>query len=499
MKIGLAQINLTVGDFQLNAKKLVRAYREALDAGVDLVVGPKGGLVGYPVADLVYKARFVAQSQAVLEEIAKEVGDIPFCLGYIASKKDEAFTSSVVILHKGLVVESCLNEDDGCFFSSAQRSFIWNYKGMKIGFFLGSHGSFSFHKTEAFVREVASEFKDVHILINLQAFAFQLGAQEQPLSIMKFFVESLKIPVVYCSSVGGNDEIIFNGGSLAVSRNGEVLARGREFEEDVVIVDLEGEKVDSNQLGEMESLYKALALGVRDYVQKSGFGSVVIGLDGGIDSAVSAVLAQEALGSDAVQAYTITDEAVCKSVQRELSVLAENLEIGCNEIPFLGSLSEMESAISLHCEERVMDLIMPKVNARVRGAYLLAMAESSGALLLSTVNKTDLALGRCTIYGDTCGGLAIGGGVSKALMYKLAHWINREKEIIPGALIKEEIKGRRRESLADCEKLEKVLELYTEQNKSSDEIIAMFSSDFFFEQDWQLGFLVGSLRVAGLG
>ncbi len=491
MKVGLAQINPTIGDFPGNAKKLVNAYREALDAGADLVISPELGLVGYPPRDLLFKSRFIPQSLAVLEELAKEVGEVPFIVGYVdhADGIGKPFTNSAAILVNGevhgrrdkMLLPTYDVFDEQRYFTPATENLVWEYNGVRIGISICEDiwTEDYLHRPLYKVNPITQLVdQGVDVLVNLSASPYSHGKQERRINLLSGVAKEAGVPLFYCNAVGGNDQLIFDGGSLAFCEKGELIGQSAQFAEQTLVVDSRAQTIVTTPLHPMEELYEALVLGVRDYATKCGFSRACLGLSGGIDSALTAVLACAALGGDKVHGLTMPSPFSSEGSVNDSLALAHALGMRCDRVGIAESFESVKQALAAPFDHAAEDVTEENMQARIRGLYLMSLSNKTGALLLTTGNKSELAVGYCTIYGDMCGGLAVISDLPKTLVYDLCRWINREQEIIPWNTIDKPPSAELRpdqtdqDSLPEYDVLDTILEKYVEEDKSADEILA---------------------------
>ncbi len=491
MKVGLAQINATIGDFQGNAKKLVNAYRGALDAGAELVISPEHSLIGYPPRDLLYKSRFISQSKAVLEEMAKEVGEVPLLVGYADQSEGvgKPFTNSVAILHLGKVVgrrdKTLLPNydvfDERRYYQPASENLVWEFNGTRIGITICED-----IWTEDFLHHPLYETspvdglieQGVDLIVNLSASPFSTGKQERRVALLESVAKKAAAPLFYCNAVGGNDQLVFDGGSMAFCQKGELIGQASQFSEETVVIESHAKTISLEQQHPMEEIYNALVLGLRDYARKCGFKKACLGLSGGIDSALTAVLACDALGAENVHGLTMPSPFSSEGSVNDSLQIASKLGMRCDRVEISDTFASVKSAMQVPFDGAAEDVTEENMQARIRGLYLMSLSNKTGALLLTTGNKSELAVGYCTIYGDMCGGLAAISDLPKTTVYELSRWINREDEIIPWNTIEKPPSAELRpdqtdqDSLPEYDVLDTILEKYVEQDKSADEIIA---------------------------
>jgi len=495
MKVALAQINTTVGDFAGNEAKILAAYQRAVEAQVDLVIFPELATCGYPPRDLLLKKQFLAQNIELLNRLAKATGKTGLLIGYVGKNQTvpgREATNSAALCQNGRIVASRTKMllptydvfDEDRYFEPATENSPVEFNGQKIGLTICEDlwNDEDFWHERRYRRNPAAELAaaGAQIIFNVSASPWHLGKNQIRHRMLGSLAAKIKCPLLYCNLVGGNDELIFDGGSLAFNAAGELAAQGELFTDDFLLVDTERMKpIEPKQLGDEELVYKALVLGLRDYLHKCGFKSAVLGLSGGIDSALTAVLAVDALGRENVRGISLPSQFSSKGSLDDARVLAEKLGIQYDVIPiqpiFESARQQLKKVFS-GCSE---DTTEENIQARLRGVALMALSNKFGSLLLTTGNKSELAVGYCTLYGDMCGGLAVISDVPKTMVYRVANWINRAKEIIPTASITKPPSAELRpnqtdqDSLPPYETLDAILDAYVVQLRSASEIIAM--------------------------
>jgi NAD+ synthetase len=495
MKIGIAQINPVVGDFPGNAKKILAAYRECLDSGAELVITPEMSLVGYPPRDLVFKSRFVPKCLQALDYLAGEVGDAPLLVGYVdhhhPARPGKPFRNAAAWLERGEVRHRIWKTllptydvfDERRYFEpgASCEPVVWN--GRRIGITICEDIWTEEDLQRPFYdRDPVGELsaKGVDIIVNLSASPFHLGKPAVRRSMIGGIARRIGVPVVYCNTVGANDQLVFDGHSLVASANGRILAQMNGFAGECRVVDVnavahEDEPWDAS---EPQQLHAALVLGLRDYVTKCGFESVCLGLSGGIDSAVTAALAVDALGAENVFGLTLPGPYSSRGSIDDSFELARRLGIRCEEVSITAAFDALKETMRSVFRDKPEDITEENMQARIRGLLLMAYSNKENHLLLTTGNKSELAVGYCTIYGDMNGGLAVISDLPKTRVYELARWINREQEIIPHNTIDKPPSAELRpdqkdqDTLPPYDVLDAILELYVEHQLSSDEIIA---------------------------
>jgi len=481
MKIGILQLNFTVGDFRGNSEKLVSAYEKAVREGAELCVGSELGLCGYPPRDLLNRRDFVESHERALREVAKRVGKVPLLIGGIEKTNQKAGrplynTAFLVEKRKTRVVARKILLptydvfDEDRYFEAGDKVGSVRIAGKRVGVTICEDiwNDEDLWPERRYridpVRELAK--KGMDLLINLSASPWNIGKEKVRYRLLAEVAKREKIPVIQVNQVGGNDELVFDGQSLGLGVKGGLLARGVAFMEDVKVVDIGGKEEKPVWAGDEEQVFQALVLGTRDYLQKCGFQEVVLGLSGGIDSALVAVVAAEALGKDKVLGVAMPSRFSSAGSLADAEALAKRLGIRYKEIPIEDTFAAMLRSIAPAREGRRGGLTEENLQSRIRGMTLMAISNDSGRLLLTTGNKSEMAVGYCTLYGDMCGALAVIADVPKTLVYRISRWINREREIIPKNSIEKAPSAELRpdqkdqDSLPPYEELDRILESY---------------------------------------
>ncbi len=496
MKVGIAQINGVIGDFPGNAKRLLQAYRECLEQGAELVVTPELALAGYPPRDLVFKSQFVPKGLQALDYLAGEVKEVPLLVGYIdhhaSDRPGKPFRNAAAFLHRGAIVAKVWKTllptydvfDERRYFEPGESCEPIRWNGLRLGvticedIWTGEFLERPLYERDP-VRELAA--RGIDVLFNLSASPFHLGKPEQRRELMAGVAKDAGVPVVYANAVGGQDQLVFDGHSLVATPDGRIAVQLPGFAEACVTVDLGALPAGEAPLAQPVAagqIHGALVLGLRDYVRKCGFRSVCLGLSGGIDSALTAVVAAAALGAENVHGLTMPSPFSSGGSVDDSVALARNLGIRCDTVPIAGSFASVKAAMAPLFAGTREDVTEENMQARIRGLYLMALSNKFGHLLLTTGNKSELAVGYCTIYGDMCGGLAVISDLPKTRVYELSRWINREREIIPWNTLDKPPSAELRpdqkdqDTLPPYEVLDAILELYVEQHLSAEEIVA---------------------------
>ena len=495
MKVGIAQINTTVGDFPGNSAAILSAYRALVADGAELVLTPELSIPGYPPLDLIFAGEFVERNLAALRELHAAVGEVPLVVGFIdrnTSGKGKPFHNAAAFLEKGkppVVIHKRLLPtydvfDEARYFEPGEASAPITYGGHRVGITIcedlwtPEYLPGALYKVDPPADLVAG---GADLLLNLSASPFQYGKPGTRLQMLQAQVARFGVPIYYCNSVGGNDQLVFDGHSLVLSADGKHLQRLGGFKEELAVVGDPANpfKPDYNRdVDDLGELYQALVLGLRDYFRKCGFKSAVLGLSGGIDSALTAVLAVEALGREHVTGVAMPGPYSSEGSVRDALLLAETLGITCLKIPIKESYQVMKAGLAGVFEGRPEDATEENLQARLRGVTMMALSNKFGSLLLTTGNKSELAVGYCTLYGDMCGGLAVISDLPKTLVYALSRWINRDREIIPADTIEKPPSAELRpnqtdqDSLPPYDVLDAILALYVEENLPVREIVA---------------------------
>jgi NAD+ synthase/NAD+ synthase (glutamine-hydrolysing) len=494
MNIAISQINTTVGDFDGNCDKIVDAWRHADEAGAELLVLPELALCGYPPRDLLSKPAFLRQNQVALERLAKRGGRAVAVVGYASVNETNsgrpARNSAAVLRdgqvralrHKTLLPTYDVFDEDR-YFEPATDNTPVEILGKKIGITICEDiwNDEVFLNDRRYGRSPTDELTGggAELLLNLSASPWNLGKEHSRHVLLSQLSTKAGCPVVYCNLVGGNDELVFDGGSQYYNGHGVLGASGAMFAEDLLLVDTETiVPKSSNTSGDDEKIHKALSLGVRDYLHKCGFASAVIGLSGGIDSAVTAAVAVNALGAENVRGVAMPSQYSSQGSLDDAEHLAKALGIQYDVVPIEPVFEQLKSQLGEIFEGLKEDTTEENMQARIRGNILMSMSNKFSSLLLTTGNKSELAVGYCTLYGDMCGGLAVISDLPKTKVYSLAKWINRDREIIPDSSLTKPPSAELRpgqvdqDSLPPYDMLDSILEAYVVDGQDAEAIIA---------------------------
>jgi NAD+ synthase (glutamine-hydrolysing) len=494
MKIALAQLNTTVGDLPGNEAKILAAYQRGVDAGAEIVACPELSVTGYPPRDLLLKKRFVAQNLEVLDRLAAATGNAGLLVGYVGKRNERPgreLTNSIALLQNGKIVTTRTKIllptydvfDEDRYFEPATENSPAKWNGQTLGLTICEDiwNDEDFWPNRLYQRNPPVELAQAGagIIFNISASPWHLGKNKTRYDMLRSIAAKTHRPVVFCNQVGGNDELIFDGCSLVFDSDGGLLVQGKLFDEDFIVVDLDRGNASREHIlpCDEELVYKALVLGLRDYFMKCGFKTAVLGLSGGIDSAVTACIAVDALGPKNVRGVSLPSQYSSQGSLDDARILAERLGIQYDVIPIKAAFETTKTQLKPVFNGKAEDTTEENLQARLRGVILMALSNKFGSLLLTTGNKSELAVGYCTLYGDMCGGLAVISDVPKTMIYRIAKWINREKEIIPLASITKPPSAELRpnqtdqDSLPPYDILDAILDAYVVQGKSSSEIV----------------------------
>jgi NAD+ synthase (glutamine-hydrolysing) len=492
MRIGIAQINPTVGDLRGNFEKIFAAYQRLAAAGAELVLAPELATTGYPPQDLVFKSRFVPQNLEAIERLHQSVGAVPLLVGYVDRNegRGKPFFNAAALLERAQPIRKSFKTllptydvfDEDRYFEPGCGGEVFTITGRRIGITICED-----IWTERYLPRALYEVelvrslveKGADLIVNLSASPFSLGKSETRREMVAALARTHGRPICYCNVVGGNDELIFDGASIAFNRAGELIAQLPSFEIAEAVIETEATVgLTTPPPDPMAELHGALSLGLHDYLAKCNFKSAVLGLSGGIDSAVVAALAVDSLGTENVVGVSMPSPYSSHGSIDDALALARNLGIRCLQIPIGDAFATFKGQFKEVFAGLPEDTTEENMQSRLRGMILMALSNKFGHLLLTTGNKSELAVGYCTIYGDMAGGLAVISDVPKTLVYQLARWINREHQIIPPSTIDKppsaELKPSQvdQDSLPPYDVLDQILQLYVEENQSGRDIIA---------------------------
>jgi NAD+ synthase (glutamine-hydrolysing) len=496
LRVALLQINPTAGDLRGNSALIVRAVRAAQSQGADLAVTPELALMGYLPRDLLMNRGFVERSCLALADIATELRDAPPLLVGVATPNPAEigrplFNSAVLInngapgsaFHKTLLPTYDVFDEDRYFEPAhGPQVLAWNGRRLGISICEDVWNDRDFWKRRRYHEDPIEVLAQagVDAILNLSASPFTAGKQELRERMLGQMARRHCLPLAYVNQVGGNDDLIFDGRSCAFDAQGRLLARAKGFEDDVLLVDFNasaGRIAPDDFIPESE-IWRALVLGVRDYARKTGFRQVLLGLSGGIDSGLTAAIAADAMGPENVLGVMMPSIYSSQGSVDDSAELARNLGIRTLTLPIGGIMSDYDAALRDAFEGHAADVTEENIQSRIRGNLLMALSNKFGSLLLTTGNKSELAVGYCTLYGDMNGGLAVIADLPKMMVYRVARWRNLRKPDIPEAILSKAPSAELRpdqtdqDSLPPYELLDRILELHVEQSQSAEEIIA---------------------------
>ncbi len=500
MKIALAQIDNTVGDFVGNVERIVKFAGCALDRHADLVIFPELALCGYPPRDLVEKPNFIRRSEAELERLARALPDIPALVGYVrrsGAEQGKPVSDAAALLHHGKSVLDYSKMllpfydvfDESRYFEPGTAPALYELGEWRLGVTICEDvwNDKHFWKRQLYTRDPVEETvrAGANLLLNIASSPFTQGKIQLRHDMLRAIAIERGVPVVYVNQVGGNDQLVFDGSSMAFNARGELAARAKCFQEDLVLFDSADGLGDihSAPASDVEAIYQALLLGTRDYVAKCGFRKVIVGLSGGIDSSLVATLAADSLGPENVLGVSMPGPYSSPGSLRDAEALARNLRIDFRVVPIASIFDSYLTTLDSAFENMPRDATEENVQARIRGNILMALSNKFGSLVLSTGNKSELAVGYCTLYGDMAGGLAVIGDVPKTMVYELARYANGAGERIPRASLEKAPSAELRpnqtdqDTLPPYDVLDVILRATIEENMCAREIVEKYQLD----------------------
>ena len=499
MKLALAQFNPTVGDFEGNTARILSLAERARQRGADLAVFSELCLCGYPPQDLLERPAFIDRNHKELKDLASKL-PLPAIVGFagrvkngsgksIANKAALICSGRVVFEQSKMLLPTYDVFDESRYFHPASRQFPYGFGREQLGITICEDvwNDRNFWPECLYERDPVIELvgQGITVLINISASPYTIDKRALRREMLQSIAMNQHRPVVYVNQFGGDDSLIFDGASLALTAEGKVAAQALAFEEDLVLFDtVTGEGEIHEQVDEeIGYAYQALVTGTRDYVRKCGFKKVLIGLSGGIDSAVVASIAVDALGKENVLGVSMPGPFSSEGSKNDARDLAGNLGIEFLTIPIGEPFEAYRKALAPAFAGRREDVTEENFQARIRGNYLMALSNKFGSMVLSTGNKSELAVGYCTLYGDMAGGLAVISDVPKLMVYELARWINRKRELIPNATIEKppsaELRPNQKDedSLPPYAVLDRILKAYIEDLHSPQEISEHYGFD----------------------
>jgi len=495
VKIALGQINPTIGDFTGNSKKIIEFSRQALALGAEMVLFPELAVCGYPPRDLLEKPAFVERNHEVVDQIAQAVPQLTVICGFVSPAKVETGKSvmnSAAVLRNGAVqfVQSKMLLptydvfDELRYFDPAESQKLLPLGGKEFALTICEDAWNDKHFWHRRLYRVDPVDELLHaggnMVLNISASPFHLGKRELRRQMLATIARDNKVPVLFVNQVGGNDSLIFDGSSMVIAPDGRIVAQAKSFEEDLVIFDsddMQGDMHDQIAPG-TPSAYAALVLGTRDYVRKCGFSKVVIGLSGGIDSALTAAIAVDALGKENVTGVAMPSQYSSEHSIKDARELACKLGIRFEVVAIGDVFDGYRKALAPLFAGMAEDVAEENLQSRIRGNMLMAFSNKFGALVLTTGNKSEVGVGYCTLYGDMVGGLGVISDVPKTMVYSLSRYVNSIKPVIPQSTIDKppsaELRPGQKDSdtLPPYEVLDNILEDYVEDYRTAEQIAA---------------------------
>ncbi len=500
MKIALGQINPTVGDFSGNAAKIIQFAMQARNAGASLILFPELAVCGYPPRDLVERPSFVESCRATVEKIATEANGIAVICGTVTPAEADSgkkVMNSAALLREGridfiqskmlLPTYDVFDEMRNFAPAKSQQLFSFCGKQMALTICEDAWNDKRFWNRRLYGIDPVEELVRAggNFVLNISASPFWLGKRELRREMLASIARNQKVPVAMVNQVGGNDSLVFDGSSVVIAPDGRVIAQGKSFDEDLVYFDspeLTGD-MHAQVEGEEASAYEALVLGTRDYVHKCGFRRAIIGLSGGIDSALTAAIAADALGPENIIGVGMPGPYSSPGSIDDARALASNLKIRFELLSINQIYEAVRQALAPVFTGMAPDVTEENIQSRARGLLLMSMSNKFGALVLSTGNKSELAVGYCTLYGDMVGGLAVISDVPKALVYRLSAYVNSRRKVIPEATIEKPPSAELRpdqkdsDSLPPYDVLDAILEDFVEESRSAEQIACAHNFD----------------------
>jgi NAD+ synthase (glutamine-hydrolysing) len=493
VKIALGQINPTVGDFSGNAGKIVDFSRRAQAAGAGLILFPELSVCGYPPRDLVERTAFVKRNRETVERIASETRGIAVICGLVTpadSDTGKSVMNSAALLMEGKVafIQSKMLLptydvfDEMRNFAPARNQDLFSFCGKRMALTIceDAWNDKQFWRKRLYTVDPVEALIQAggNFVLNISASPFWIGKRELRRDMLASIARQHKAPVAMVNQVGGNDSLVFDGSSLVLNREGQVIAQGRSFEEDLVFFDsneLTGE-LHEQMAGDEASAYSALVLGTRDYMRKCGFQKAIIGLSGGIDSALTAVIAADAVGPENVIGVGMPGPYSSQGSIDDARALAKNLGVRFELLSINPAYQAYRETLRGVFAGQKEDVTEENIQSRARGTLLMSLSNKFGAIVLSTGNKSELGVGYCTLYGDMVGGLAVISDVPKTLVYRLSEYVNSRRAVIPQATIEKPPSAELRPDQIDSDSLppyavlDAVLEDYVEDAHSAEQI-----------------------------
>ena len=486
LRIAIAQINPVVGDLDGNSRKILSCIKEADSGDVDLIVFPELSITGYPPEDLLLKPHFIKENLKCLKKISQEAGDAAVVIGFVDEKKGNIYNSAAVIRNKKIacVYHKIHLPNYGIF--DEKRYFKPGLENVLV-----DTGAFSFALNicediwaEGTGHNAERVLKKADFLVNISASPYHIDKIKEREKVIGAKAKRFRIPIVYCNLVGGQDELVFDGRSALFGKDGLVIAEAKAFDEDLFIFDLDLSKrqkphLKTKPISGHEEIYSALMLGLKDYVRKNNFSKVALGLSGGIDSALVACVAVDALGRGNVLAISMPSRYSSIETQKDAEIIAGSLGIKFYKVSIDSIFNSYLNTLSPHFKGSKPGIVEENIQARIRGNILMAFSNKFGYLVLNTGNKSETSTGYCTLYGDMAGGFSVIKDAPKRLVYELAEYRNKKKGegVIPKSVFSRaptaELRPNQKDqdTLPPYDFLDRVIDLYVEKNKGFEDII----------------------------
>jgi NAD+ synthase (glutamine-hydrolysing) len=487
MRIAIAQINSTVGDITGNAAKILDAVNQAKQAGAQLVITPELALSGYPPADLLLRETFCHSCNEALTELIKAIDDTTLVVGYPSFQEGKLY-NAVSVIRRGKISHTYYKRilsqspffNESYYFDTGTESCVFELDGVRFGIAICA----DFWLSNSLL---AADCSDLDMLLVLSASPYRINKQASRYQITRQFIEQTGISIIHTNLVGGQDELVFDGASFVMNRQGELTHQLGEFVEAIELIDIHNNQPIKTELAAPQlpiaSIYQALCLGVKDYTRKNGFPGALLGLSGGVDSALTLAIAVDALGADKIKAVMMPSQYTASISLEDANEMAELLGVELLESSiqplFDQFLLNIESDFQIPSDSTASNTMTENLQARIRGTLLMALSNHSGSIVLTTGNKSEIAVGYCTLYGDMAGGFAVLKDVSKTLVYALCEYRNQISRVIPERIIQRAPSAELRpnqtdqDSLPPYEILDAIIEAYVGNNYSLEEIIAL--------------------------
>ena len=500
MKIALCQINPIIGNLDYNKEKIVKGYERGVKAKADIVIFPELALVGYPPLDLVEKSEFRKAVNKKINELAKITGDVGLLFGAITEDDDRIGTNihnSAVLCYNGKIQfiqpKSLIPNydvfDEMRYFEPAKDVYVHQFKGEKLGISVCEdiwNDADYWYKRRYYVDPVeVLKKKGATVYLNISASPYSYGKRKERLEMLSILCRQDELPLAYVCCVGVQTDLVFDGGSMCLDKNGKLVQLGKAYEEDFILFDTENDKEIKVEVEKSfeEEVLTSLIYGVREYFEKMNFKKAVVGLSGGLDSAMVTYIAVKALGKENVHVILMPSKYSSKGSVTDSEKLIKNLGISPDNVSIQPVVDETINQLTPKFKKKLGKLTGENIQARIRGVYLMAFSNNDNYLVLTTGNKSELAVGYCTLYGDMSGSLAVIADVYKSDLYKIANFLNRKKEIIPKEIITKapsaELSPNQKDQddLPPYELLDKILKMYLEENKEYDEINSIIKDE----------------------